>query len=103
MKTGYGIATVLRRSAAAWRPHWRLGLLIVLALLVQELFLTFMAYCLKLIIDTIQTGGNEQALLTISAALLTGFALSSMAGLGGEWLTARSGGVLMGDLRRQSL
>ncbi len=101
MKTGYGITTVLRRSAAAWRPHWRLGLLIVLALLVQQLFLTFMAYCLKLIVDTIQTGGNEQALLSISVALATGFALSSLAGLGGEWLTARSGGLLMGDLRRQ--
>ena len=101
MKTGYGITTVLRRSAAAWRPHWRLGLLIVLALLVQQLFLTFMAYCLKLIVDTIQTGGNEQALLYISVALVTGFALSSLAGLGGEWLTARSGGLLMGDLRRQ--
>ncbi len=101
MRTGYGIATVLRRSAAAWRPHWRLGLLIVLALLVQQLFLTFVAYCLKLIVDAIQTGGKEQALLYISVALLTGFVLSSLAGLGGEWLTARSAGLLMGDLRRQ--
>ncbi len=101
MKTGYGITTVLRRSAAAWRPHWRLGLLIVLALLVQQLFLTFMAYCLKLIVDAIQAGGNEQTLLYTSAALLAGFVLSSAAGLGGEWLTARSGGLLMGDLRRQ--
>ncbi len=101
MSTGYGIAAVLRRSAIAWRPHWRLGLLIVLALLVQQLFLTFLAYGLKLIIDTIQSGGNEQSLVVISAALVAGFALSSVAGFCGEWLTARSGGLLMGDLRRK--
>ncbi len=40
MRTGHGITAVLRRSAAAWRPDWQPGLLIVLALLVQQLFLT---------------------------------------------------------------
>jgi hypothetical protein len=56
MRSGYGMATVLRRSARAWRSHWLLGLLIVLALLVQQMFITFLAYCLKLIVDGIQPG-----------------------------------------------
>jgi hypothetical protein len=56
MRSGYGMAAVLRRSARAWRSHWLLGLLIVLALLVQQMFITFLAYCLKLIVDGIQPG-----------------------------------------------
>ena len=73
----------------------------MLALLVQQLFLTFLAFCLKFIIDSIQPGNTADALPLVAAALLVGFVLASVAALGGEWLTARSGGLVMGDLRRQ--
>lgn len=49
-----GLVATLRRSAMAWRPYWRVGLVILLALFVQQLFLTFFAYSLKVIVDIVQ-------------------------------------------------
>ena len=49
-----GIVATLRRSALAWRPHWRVGGVILLALFVQQLFLTYFAYSLKTIVNIAQ-------------------------------------------------
>ncbi|MEZ4643341.1 MAG: ATP-binding cassette domain-containing protein [Chloroflexota bacterium] len=97
----YGLLAVLRRAVAAWRPHARLGVLIVAALLVQQLFQTFLAYSLKLIVDNVQSGQNDPPLALILAALLAGFVVAMAATFGGEYLTARAAGRLMGDVRRQ--
>ena len=96
-----GLAATLRRSATAWRPHWRLGLVILLALLVQQLFLTYFAFSLKVIVDIVQGDASRPSLGLIFAGLAVGFVLTTIAGLGGEKLTARASGLLMGDMRRQ--
>ncbi len=96
-----GIVATLRRSALAWRPYWRLGVVILLALFVQQLFLTYFAYSLKVIIDIVQGNTSKPSLALIFAGLAIGFLLTTIAGLGGEKLIARASGLLMGDVRRQ--
>ncbi len=96
-----GMIATLRRSLAAWRRHWRLGLLILLALFIQQLFQTFFAYALKLIVDSVQKGTAMSGLVVILFALAFGFVINAFAALGGDRLVARASGLLMGDLRRQ--
>lgn len=96
-----GLVATLRRSAMAWRPYWRVGLVILLALFVQQLFLTFFAYSLKVIVDIVQGKSSRFSLGLIFAGLAVGFVLTTLAGLGGEKLIARASGLLMGDMRRQ--
>lgn len=96
-----GIVATLRRSALAWRPHWRAGGVILLALFVQQLFLTYFAYSLKTIVDIAQGDTSKASLGLILAGLAIGFVLATIAGIGGERLIARASGLLMGDIRRQ--
>ena len=96
-----GVVATLRRSVLAWRPYWRPGLVILLALFVQQLFLTYFAYSLKVIVDIVQGNASKLPIEVIFAGLAIGFLLTTVAGLGGEKLIARTSGLLMGDIRRQ--
>lgn len=96
-----GMFNTLRRSAAAWRRHWQMGLLVLLVLLVQQLYQTLFAYSLKLIIDLVQKGGAVTQLALILLALASSFAIFAFVTMRGEKLIARAAGVIMGDFRRQ--
>ncbi len=95
-----GIAGTLRRSLAAWRRHPQMTLLVVLVLVVQQLYHTFFAYNLKLIIDLVQKGGTLGRLAQILFTLAAGFAIFALTTMYGEKIIARAAGLIMGDFRR---
>src|SRR2546430_15962611 len=68
-----GLIGVLRRALTLWRPYRVQGLLILLAMLLQQGFNTFLALSLKLIIDTALATRDGGLLLWILAGPAGGF------------------------------
>src|SRR5438132_12287207 len=79
-----GLIAVMRRALTYWRPYRVQGLLIVVAMLLQQGFNTFLALSLKLIIDTALAAGDSVLLLWILAGLAGGFIIALLANLSAE-------------------
>src|SRR5437867_9588831 len=94
-----GLIGVMRRALAYWRPYWVQGVLIVLAMLLQQGFNTFLALSLKLIIDTALPARDGMLLLWILAGLAGGFIVALIANLCADYLTARVSANILNDLR----
>src|SRR5881409_2703122 len=94
-----GLLGVLRRALALGRPYRGQGVLIVLAMLLQQGFNTFLALSLKLIIDTALAARDGVLLLWILAGLAGGFVVALLANLCADYLTARVGANILNDLR----
>lgn len=92
---------VLRRAWRAWRAQPGLAALVLALLLAQQLFHTYFAYSLKLILDNALRGVNDPPLGLILLSLLLGFAAMVGASLAGEAVTARATAHLLNDLRRR--
>src|SRR5439155_25014207 len=90
----------LRRALTLWRPYRVQGLLILLAMLLQQGFNTFLALSLKLIIDTALATRDGGLLLWILAGLAGGFVVALLANVAADYLTARVGANMLNDLRR---
>src|SRR2546425_12274770 len=86
-----GLIAVMHRALTYWRPYRVQGLLIVVAMLLQQGFNTFLALSLKLIIDTALAAGDSVLLLWILAGLAGGFIVALFANLSADYLTARVG------------
>src|SRR5438876_5593062 len=94
-----GLIAVMRRALTYWRPYRVQGLLIVVAMLLQQGFNTFLALSLKLIIDTALAAGDSVLLLWILAGLAGGFIIALLANLSADYLTARVASNILNDLR----
>src|SRR5207253_1265966 len=94
-----GLIGVMRRALAYWRRYWVQGVLIVLAMLLQQGFNTFLALSLKLIIDTALHARDGMLLLWILAGLAGGFIVALVANLCADYLTARVSANILNDLR----
>src|SRR3989442_8874085 len=94
-----GLIAVMRRALTYWRPYRVQGLLIVVAMLLQQGFNTFLALSLKLIIDTALAAGDSVLLLWILAGLAGGFIIALLANLSADYLTARGGVNILNALR----
>ena len=96
-----GLIAVMHRALTYWRPYRVQGLLIVVAMLLQQGFNTFLALSLKLIIDTALAAGDSVLLLWILAGLAGGFIIALLANLSADYLTARVASNILNDLRLQ--
>src|SRR5438128_2052716 len=96
-----GLIAVMHRALTYWRPYRVQGLLIVVAMLLQQGFNTFLALSLKLIIDTALAAGDSVLLLWILAGLAGGFIVALFANLSADYLTARVASNILNDLRLQ--
>src|SRR5437016_8967019 len=95
-----GLIAVMHRALTYWRPYRVQGLLILLAMLLQQGFNTFLALSLKLIIDTALAARDGVLLLWILAGLAGGFVVALLANVAADYLTARVGANMLNDLRR---
>src|SRR2546428_2481491 len=93
-----GLIAVMRRALTYWRPYRVQGLLIVVAMLLQQGFNTFLALSLKLIIDTALAAGDSVLLLWILAGLAGGVFLALPAHLFADHLTAPGASNILKDL-----
>src|SRR5207245_1105423 len=94
-----GLIAVMRRALTYWRPYRVQGLLIVVAMLLQQGFNTFLALSLKLIIDTALAAGDSVLLLWILAGLAGGFIIALLANLSADYLTPRVVANILNGLR----
>ncbi|TMA35372.1 MAG: ABC transporter ATP-binding protein, partial [Deltaproteobacteria bacterium] len=94
-----GLLTFMRRALTYWRPYRVQAVLIVVAMLLQQAFNTFLALSLKLIIDTALADADGVLLVRILAALAGGFVVAVLANLSVDYLTARAGANILNDLR----
>src|SRR2546430_16135719 len=86
-----GLIGVLRRALTLWRPYRVQGLLILLAMLLQQGFNTFLALSLKLIIDTALATRDGGLLLWILAGLAGGFVVALLPHVAPGFLPPRGG------------
>ncbi len=94
------IRWVLRRSLSYWFPYWKMGLLIIGLLLVQEGFSTFMDLSLQSIVDDALTPKNFDLLVTIVEQLAGAFALAAVAAMIGNYFGAKVAARILNDMRR---
>jgi ATP-binding cassette, subfamily B, bacterial len=96
-----GIAAVLRRGFDYWRPYWLLAIPIVVTMFIQEGFITFFDLNLQRIIDNVLVDKDGELLVQILAELAGAYVLASIAGVLGNYRTARTGAGILNDLRRR--
>src|SRR5437867_4172283 len=92
-----GLMGALRRGLGYWRPYWIQGVLIVLAMLLQQALNTFLALSLKLIIDRALAAREGVLLLWILAGLAGGFVVALLASVCADYLTARVSANILND------
>ncbi len=91
----------LSRAWRAWRQHPRLLAAAIALLFLQQLFHTYFAYSLKLILDNALRGLNDPPLSLILLGLLAAFGVMAGAALAGENVNAAATALLANDLRRR--
>src|SRR5437867_12367074 len=88
----------MRRALAYCRPYLVQGVLIVLAMLLQQGFNTFLALSLKLIIDTALPARDGMLLLWILLGLAGGFIVAVVVHFCADYITARVSANILNDL-----
>ena len=96
---GMGLGDTLRVAFGYWRPHLRLGLLLLVVLAVPQAFKAFFAYSQRLIVDRGLLGHDAALLFRVMAALAAGFVLATAAALLADYLGARIGAAILNQIR----
>jgi ATP-binding cassette subfamily B protein len=94
-----GLLATVGHALRYWRPHWRIGLLLLAALSVPQGFKAFFAYSQRLIIDNALLGHDAALLTRVLAALAVSFALATAAILLADYLGARIGAAILNTVR----
>lgn len=89
---------VIRRTFRYWRPHGKLGALLLLMLFVQQLFHALFAFGLKAVVDSLQLG-SALAFERVVGVLAIVFVAAAVASIYGEHLTARISTAILHNLR----
>lgn len=95
----YGILKVLRKTFIYWRPYWLLGILVFMAMLLQEGFITFFDVSLQNIVDNALSKKNGALLITIFEQLSVGFMIATCGTVAGDYLSAKVNAHILNDLR----
>ena len=75
---------VLARAFRAWMKYPSLTVLAILAILAQQLFQTYFAYSVKLIIDNVLNKSDDPQITGIMFGLVLAFIIMAIASFGGE-------------------
>jgi len=94
-----GLLATVGHALRYWRPHWRIGLLLLAALSVPQGFKAFFAYSQRLIIDNALLGHDAALLTRVLAALAVSFVLATGAILLADYLGARIGAAILNTVR----
>ncbi len=96
----HGLSHFLRSIAGSCRPHWRLGLVVLLALLLQTAFRACLPLAYELLFDRALGVRDHGFLALLLGALGAGLAVNAAAGLAQDRAAARLAARVMNDLRR---
>ena len=94
-----GLLATVGHALRYWRPHWRIGLLLLAALAVPQGFKAFFAYSQRLIIDNALVGHDAALLTRVLVALGVSFVLATAAILLADYLGARIGAAILNTVR----
>ena len=94
-----GLLATVGHALRYWRPHWRIGILLLGVLAVPQGFKAFFAYSQRLIIDNALIGHDAALLTRVLAALAGTFALATAAILLADYLGARIGAAILNTVR----
>lgn len=75
--------------------------LAISSLFVQQIFQTYFAYCIKLIVDNVLNNTGSLDINWILLSLILAFIVMTAATLGGEYVNAKTGSYIFQDVRRQ--
>ncbi len=92
--------SILLRALSYWKPYKKEAAFIIFCLTCQAMFDAYFALSMKAIIDMLAHGKTEKFKL-IMLLLTTGFVVSTVAGMLGEYLIGRASSLLLNDIRRQ--
>ena len=94
-----GLLATVGHALRYWRPHWRIGILLLAVLAVPQGFKAFFAYSQRLIIDNALIGHDAALLTRVLAALAGTFVLATAAILLADYLGARIGAAILNTVR----
>jgi ATP-binding cassette subfamily B protein len=94
-----GLLATVGHALRYWRPHWRIGILLLGVLAVPQGFKAFFAYSQRLIIDNALIGHDAALLTRVLAALAGTFVLATAAILLADYLGARIGAAILNTVR----
>jgi len=97
----YGLLGFARRMLALLKPHWGYAALIFLTCLLQLAFALVFPLGMQVIFDKAMGNKDLQLLAKVLAALGAGFLVTSLAGVGQDYLAARVSANVLNDLRRR--
>jgi ATP-binding cassette subfamily B protein len=93
------LGATVRLALRYWRPHMRLGLVLLALLAVPQLFKAFFAYSQRLIVDRALLGHDTAMLGQVVAMLCVGLVLAILAVLAADWVGARIGAAILNGIR----
>ena len=96
-----GLLATVGHALRYWRPHWRIGILLLAVLALPQGFKAFFAYSQRLIIDNALIGHDAALLTRVLAALAGTFVLATAAILLADYLGARIGSAILNSVRLQ--
>lgn len=94
-----GLFATLGHAFRYWRPHLRLGLLLLVVLIIPQGFKAFFAYSQRLIIDKGLLAHDAALLVRVLGALAISFVLATAAILVADYLGARIGAAILNTIR----
>ncbi len=94
-----GLLATVGHALRYWRPHWRIGILLLAALVVPQGFKAFFAYSQRLIIDNALVGHDAVLLTRVLAVLGVSFVLATAAVVLADYLGARIGAAILNTVR----
>ena len=90
-----GLLSTVGHALRYWRPHLRLGVVLLAVLALPQGFKAFFAYSQRLIIDRGLLGHDAALLGRVLAALAVAFVLAFLAALLADYLGARIGAAIL--------
>ncbi|HEY3384616.1 MAG TPA: ATP-binding cassette domain-containing protein [Vicinamibacterales bacterium] len=94
-----GLLATVGHALRYWRPHVRIGLLLLVVLAVPQGFKAFFAYSQRLIIDQGLIRHDFTLLVRVLAALAISFVLATAASILADYLGARIGAAILNTVR----
>jgi ATP-binding cassette subfamily B protein len=94
-----GLLATVGHALRYWRPHWRIGLLLLAALSLPQGFKAFFAYSQRLIIDKALLGHDAALLVRVLSILAVSFVVATSAILLADYLGARIGAAIINTVR----
>ena len=94
-----GALRVLRFALGYWRPHLRIGVVLILVLLAQQSYGVAIAYAMKRLVDQALPQRDATAVLTILALLTVTFLVTVVATVAAEHFAAKISAAITCELR----